>query len=105
MLGVLMAVVATLVANPFEGRRLYVDPHSPAAQQAVAWRETRPQDAAEMDEIAKAPQAQWFGDWNADVAQAVDAHVTAAATAAAAPRSTGPGSASSRVASATARRP
>jgi endoglucanase len=79
MLGVLMAVVATLVANPFEGRRLYVDPHSPAAQQAVAWRETRPQDAAEMDEIATAPQAQWFGDWNADVAQAVDAHVTAAA--------------------------
>jgi endoglucanase len=79
MLGVVMAVVAMLAANPFEGRRLYVDPHAPAAQQAAAWRETRPQDAAEMDEIASAPQAQWFGDWNPDVAQAVDDHVTAAA--------------------------
>jgi endoglucanase len=79
MVGVVMAVVAVLAANPFEGRKLYVDPYSPAAQQAAAWRETRPQDAAELDEIATAPQAQWFGDWNADVAQAVDAHVTAAA--------------------------
>jgi endoglucanase len=79
MLGVIMAVVAVLAANPFEGRKLYVDPYSPAAQQAAAWRETRPQDAAEMDEIATAPQAQWFGDWNPDVAQAVNQHVTAAA--------------------------
>ena len=58
MLGVIMAVLAVLAANPFEGRKLYVAPHSPAAQQAAAWRETRPQDAAEMDEIASAPQAQ-----------------------------------------------
>jgi endoglucanase len=79
MVGVIMAVVAVLAANPFEGRKLYVDPYSPAAQQAAAWRETRPQDAAEMDEIATAPQAQWFGDWNPDVAQAVDGYVSAAA--------------------------
>jgi endoglucanase len=79
MLGVIMAVVAVLAANPFEGRRLYVDPYSPAAQQASAWRETRPQDAAEMDEIATAPQAQWFGDWNPDVAQVVNQHVSNAA--------------------------
>ncbi len=79
MVGVVMAVVAVLAANPFEGRRLYVDPSSPAAQQAAAWRETRPQDAAEMDEIASAPQAQWFGDWNPDVAQAVNQHVSHAA--------------------------
>jgi endoglucanase len=79
MVGVIMAVVAVLAANPFEGRKLYVDPSSRAAQQAAAWRETRPQDAAQMDEIATAPQAQWFGDWNPDVAQAVDNHVSKAA--------------------------
>jgi endoglucanase len=68
-------------ANPFVGRKLYVDPNSAAAKQAAAWRLTRPADAAEIDEIATAPQAQWFGDWNADVAAAVDAHVSAAAAA------------------------
>jgi endoglucanase len=77
----LLAVLTALVANPFEGRRLFVDPDSPAAQQAEAWREARPQDAAEMDEIASAPQAQWFGDWNHDVAAAVDAHVDRAQAA------------------------
>jgi endoglucanase len=81
MVGVIMAVVAVLAANPFEGRKLYVDPSSPAAQQAAAWRESRPQDAAEMDEIATAPQAQWFGGWNPDVAQAVDDHVSNAESA------------------------
>jgi endoglucanase len=79
MVGVIMAVVAVLAANPFEGRKLYVDPNSFAAKQAAAWRATRPADAAQIDKIATAPQAQWFGDWNPDVAQAVNQHVTAAA--------------------------
>jgi endoglucanase len=76
-----LAAPATASANPFVGRKLYVDPHSPAAKQAAAWRTTRPADAAEIDEIAGAPQAQWFGDWNADVAAAVNAHVSAASAA------------------------
>jgi endoglucanase len=80
----LLAVAVPAVAdaaNPFVGRKLYVDPNSAAAKQAAAWRTTRPADAAEIDEIATAPQAQWFGDWNADVAAAVNAHVSAAAAA------------------------
>jgi endoglucanase len=76
---VALAAPAAASANPFAGRKLYVDPNSAAAKQAAAWRTTRPADAAEIDEIATAPQAQWFGDWNPDVAQAVNAHVSAAA--------------------------
>jgi endoglucanase len=76
-----LAAPATASANPFVGRKLFVDPDSPAAKQAAAWRVTRPADAAEMDEIASAPQAQWFGNWNRDVAAAVDAHVDRAAAA------------------------
>jgi endoglucanase len=76
-----LAAPATASGNPFVGRKLYVDPNSPAAQQAAAWRTTRPADAAEIDEIAGSPQAQWFGDWNHDVAAAVNAHVSAAAAA------------------------
>jgi endoglucanase len=76
---VALAAPATAAANPFVGRKLYVDPNSAAAKQAAAWRSTRPADAAEIDEIATAPQAQWFGDWNVDVAAAVNQHVSAAA--------------------------
>jgi endoglucanase len=81
LLALALAAPATASANPFAGRKLYVDPNSAAAKQAAAWRSTRPADAAEIDEIATAPQAQWFGDWNADVAAAVNAHVSAAAAA------------------------
>jgi endoglucanase len=76
---VALAAPATAAANPFVGRKLYVDPNSAAAKQAAAWRSTRPADAAEIDEIATAPQAQWFGNWNQDVAAAVDSHVSKAA--------------------------
>ena len=80
-LAALAAPATATAANPFDGRRLYVDPNSAAAKQAVAWRATRPADAAEIDKIATAPQAQWFGNWNQDVAAAVDAHVSKAAAA------------------------
>jgi endoglucanase len=79
LLALAVAAPATASANPFVGRKLYVDPNSAAAKQAAAWRTTRPADAAEIDEIATAPQAQWFGDWNGDVAAAVNDHVTRAA--------------------------
>src|SRR5438067_13083637 len=44
------------------GAALFVDPASRARQTADAWRATRPADAAQMDKIAAAPQAQWFGN-------------------------------------------
>jgi endoglucanase len=50
--------------DPFAGQKLYVDPHSPAAQNAASLRRSNPHDAAELDKIAHQPQADWFGDWN-----------------------------------------
>lgn len=56
------------VGDPFTAStRLYVDPSEPAAQQARAWRTSRPADAALMDRIATRPVASWLGDWNPDV--------------------------------------
>ena len=56
------------VGDPFTAStRLYVDPSEPAAQQARAWRTSRPADAALMDRIATRPVATWLGDWNPDV--------------------------------------
>jgi endoglucanase len=59
---------------------LYVNPDSPAAAQASAWRSSRPADAAAMDMLAAQPQAVWLGGWNADVQG--DAQKTASAAAA-----------------------
>src|SRR4051794_11758370 len=44
-------------SNPFQGRRLYVDPASPARRQADAWARSRPADAALLRAIAEQPQA------------------------------------------------
>lgn len=52
--------------NPFQGRRLYVDPASPARRQEVAWRRSRPAEAALMRRIAEQPLAIWIGDWTRD---------------------------------------
>ncbi len=46
--------------NPLVGVDLFVDPESPAQQQADAWRQSRPEDAALLDKIAAHPQATWF---------------------------------------------
>ncbi|MDP9377906.1 MAG: glycoside hydrolase family 6 protein [Actinomycetota bacterium] len=72
-------------ANPFAGAKLYVDPNSDAKQQADAWRDSRPQDAAPMHKIAAQPTADWFGDWSSDVRSAVDARVTTITSAGALP--------------------
>jgi endoglucanase len=50
--------------DPFAGRHLYVDPHSPAAQAAAGLRSTDPHAATQLGKIAAEPQADWFGDWN-----------------------------------------
>ncbi|MGZ6640491.1 MAG: glycoside hydrolase family 6 protein [Solirubrobacteraceae bacterium] len=68
-------------ADPFGGRRFYVDPASNAQAQADAWRSMRPADAAEMDKIAAQPQALWLTGGEADVAGTVRTRTDAAAAA------------------------
>ena len=53
--------------NPFEGRKLYVDPGMSAVKQAATWRGQRPADAALIDKIASQPQAEWLGEWSGAV--------------------------------------
>ena len=55
---------ATGGSDPFAGQKLYVDPNSPAAQNAASLRQSHPHQAAELDKIAKQSQADWFGDWD-----------------------------------------
>lgn len=45
------------------GAKLWVDPASSARKQVDAWRTSRPADAAQIEEIARQPQAIWLGDW------------------------------------------
>lgn len=78
-------VVTAQDTNPLAGAKLYVDPSSNARQQADAWRESRPLDAAQMDKIAARSSADWFGDWNSDIRAAVDARMTTIAAAGALP--------------------
>ncbi|HUP89857.1 MAG TPA: glycoside hydrolase family 6 protein [Longimicrobiales bacterium] len=65
-------VVTTAAANPFAGKRLYVDPTSPARKQADAWNRSRPADAAHMRGIANQSQVIWFGGWTSNIKNAVD---------------------------------
>src|SRR4051812_39166159 len=67
--------------NPFAGAAWYVDLGSNARRQADKWRATRPDDAAAIERIASQPKADWFGDWNPNVALAVDQRVTEIARA------------------------
>ena len=77
--------VGTNSANPLNGMFFFVDAQSNARQTADAWRSSRPGDAAMMEKIASAPQAYWFGGWNADVEADVKAAVASAASATAMP--------------------
>jgi endoglucanase len=60
---------------------LYVNPNSPAASQANAWRTSRPADARAMDLLAAQPTAVWFGGWNANIYNDVQSLVQRAASA------------------------
>jgi len=59
-------------------QQLYVDPNSPAARQAAAWRGSRPADASLMDRMAGQSTAKWFGNWSGNIQNSVDAYLTAA---------------------------
>lgn len=60
---------------------LYVNPNSPAASQANAWRTSRPADARAMDLLAAQPTAVWFGGWNGNIYNDVRSLVQRAASA------------------------
>ncbi len=53
--------------------KYYVDPNSNASRQAAAWKQSRPADAALMEELAKVPLAAWLG--GGDVQWAVKARL------------------------------
>lgn len=48
--------------NPLAGKRLYIDPNSNAARQAVAWRASRPTEAKQMERLASLPSSKWYGE-------------------------------------------
>lgn len=77
--------VGTNTANPLNGMFFFVDAQSNARQTADAWRSSRPSDAALMEKIAGAPQAYWFGGWNANVEADVRAAVSNATSASSMP--------------------
>lgn len=54
--------------KPLAGRALYVRRGSSAERQAQAWARSRPEDARALRVIASQPTAEWFGDWNDDIA-------------------------------------
>lgn len=61
-----------LQANPFTGKRLYVDPNSEARRQAETLKRSRPQDADLVMRIANQPTAKWLGGWARDIGREVD---------------------------------
>lgn len=65
--------------NALEEISLYTKKYSPAAEQASAWRNSRPNDAAFMDILAAQPGASWFGNWNSDIYKDVKGLVDEAA--------------------------
>lgn len=79
------ALPAPAAANPFQGKRLYVDPNSEARRQADAWKRSRPQDAARMRMIADQPQVIWFGGWNSNIRSDADGFVSRISRAGALP--------------------
>jgi endoglucanase len=72
-------------ASVLRGRRLYLNPDTPARKQADAWHRSRPRDAELMRRIAEQPQAIWLGEWVHDVRSASDAIVSRSAAAQAVP--------------------
>lgn len=84
--GAVLALQQTAqAANPFAGKRLYVDPNSPARRQAETWKRSRPVDAALIQQIADQPTAKWFGDWVTNVGREVNQAVTTMTRAGALP--------------------
>jgi endoglucanase len=76
-LGLSVLAVRALGGEPqadgtLRGRRLYVDPDTPARKQADAWQRSRPREAVLMRRIAEQPQAIWLGEWVRDIRAEAD---------------------------------
>ncbi|MEX2272442.1 MAG: glycoside hydrolase family 6 protein [Vicinamibacterales bacterium] len=63
-------------SNPFKGKRLYVDPNSPAKRQADTWKRSRPVDAELIARIANQPVARWLGGWVGNIRREVNQAVS-----------------------------
>ena len=63
-------------SNPFQGKRLYVDPNSEAKRQAETWKRSRPVDAELIGRIANQPVARWLGGWVSDIRREVNQAVS-----------------------------
>ncbi len=74
-----------VTGNPIVGASFWVDPASNAKATADAWRDARPDDAAQMDKIASNSQAQWFDGSSIDILSAVDNAVSTITGAGAVP--------------------
>ncbi|MBI4410395.1 MAG: glycoside hydrolase family 6 protein [Gemmatimonadetes bacterium] len=65
-------VDSTPSTNPFANVSFYRDPYSRARKTADQWYAAgRTADAEQMEKLAQTAQADWFGDWNSDIYQAV----------------------------------
>lgn len=62
-------------ANPIAGKRLFVNPVTPARRQAAAWQRSRPADAAYMLRLAAQPQAIWLGEWDGDIRRVTEGYM------------------------------
>lgn len=78
-------VIHAQSANPFAGKKLYVDPNSKARLQAETWRRARPADAALVQRIAEQPVARWLGGWVTNIGREVDQAVKTITSAGALP--------------------
>src|SRR6188768_1875002 len=59
-----------VTANPLKGAKLFVDPEANVVLKANYLRKTEPEKAAQLDKIAKQPQALWMGEWNSNIFRA-----------------------------------
>lgn len=69
-----------VAGNPLSGLSFYVDPNSNAATQVKAWSVSQPGNAVLISKIASQSQANWLGDWNANIYADAKAYVDAAAS-------------------------
>jgi endoglucanase len=82
---VVQEVTQAVAGNPLSGLKFFVNQNSNAKRTADEWRNSRPNDAFQMDKIASSPEAIWLGGWNANVQQDVATKISAAKAQGAAP--------------------
>ena len=69
---------SVVAGNALSDITFFVNPNSNAKATADSWRQSRPNDAYQMDKIANSPEAIWLGGWSGDVESMVAAKKAAA---------------------------